>query len=308
MAWRWTHRGTRSSLPSRRRQERCAAAEDAQRASDRDRPSACGWASTPERRTSPTRATSAPTCTARRASRRSRTGGRCWCRRRRPSSVDPSLLRDLGEHRLKDLTRPQRLHQLLGDGLPSDFPPLRTLDAATDEPAGSGDARLIGRERELRRDARTARARAAADSDGSGRSRQDTPRAAARGGRPRRSTTTVSSSSIWRTSPIRRSSSRGRPDPRAQERGGRERRRHRRRVPGRKARAPVARQRRAGGPRRRRTSAAGWRRRRARSCSRRAASLSGSSGSRSTRSLHFLQARPSSSSPSGPAQSAPTSR
>ena len=37
-------------------------------------------------------------------------------------------LRDLGEHRLKDLDRPERLHRLLVDGLPHDFPPPRTLD------------------------------------------------------------------------------------------------------------------------------------------------------------------------------------
>ena len=36
-------------------------------------------------------------------------------------------LRDLGEHRLKDLTRPQRLSQVIADGLPVDFPPLRSL-------------------------------------------------------------------------------------------------------------------------------------------------------------------------------------
>ncbi len=36
-------------------------------------------------------------------------------------------LRDLGEHRLKDLARPERLHQLLAAGLRSDFPPPRTL-------------------------------------------------------------------------------------------------------------------------------------------------------------------------------------
>src|SRR5712691_6962622 len=38
-------------------------------------------------------------------------------------------LRDLGEHRLKDIDRPEHLHDLVVDGLPSDFPPPRTLDA-----------------------------------------------------------------------------------------------------------------------------------------------------------------------------------
>ncbi len=37
-------------------------------------------------------------------------------------------MRDLGERRLKDLTSPERLYQLVGDGLPDGFPPLRTLD------------------------------------------------------------------------------------------------------------------------------------------------------------------------------------
>ena len=62
--------------------------------------------------------------------------------------VEPALLRDLGEHRLKDLVRAQRLHQLVGEGLDSDFPPLRTLDARpTNLPVQVHP--LIGRESEL---------------------------------------------------------------------------------------------------------------------------------------------------------------
>jgi predicted ATPase/class 3 adenylate cyclase len=38
-------------------------------------------------------------------------------------------LRDLGEHRLRGLEDPERLHQLVSDGLAADFPPPRTLDA-----------------------------------------------------------------------------------------------------------------------------------------------------------------------------------
>jgi hypothetical protein len=38
-------------------------------------------------------------------------------------------IRDLGEHRLKDLFRPERVFQLLAPELPSEFPSLRTLDA-----------------------------------------------------------------------------------------------------------------------------------------------------------------------------------
>jgi predicted ATPase len=37
-------------------------------------------------------------------------------------------VRDLGDHRLKDLSGPQRLYQLLVEDLPSEFPPLKTLE------------------------------------------------------------------------------------------------------------------------------------------------------------------------------------
>src|SRR5436309_14255758 len=50
--------------------------------------------------------------------------------------------RDLGDHRLKDLTAPERIYQL-GDG---DFPPLKSLNA-TNLPVASNP--LVGREREL---------------------------------------------------------------------------------------------------------------------------------------------------------------
>jgi predicted ATPase/class 3 adenylate cyclase len=51
-------------------------------------------------------------------------------------------LRDLGEHRLKDLTAPERIYQL-GD---RDFPPLKSLNA-TNLPVAANP--LVGREREL---------------------------------------------------------------------------------------------------------------------------------------------------------------
>lgn len=51
-------------------------------------------------------------------------------------------LRDLGEHRLKDLTAPERIYQL-GDG---DFPPLKSLNALNLPLVGTP---LIGREREV---------------------------------------------------------------------------------------------------------------------------------------------------------------
>jgi predicted ATPase/class 3 adenylate cyclase len=36
--------------------------------------------------------------------------------------------RDLGEHRLKDMVNPEHLYDLVIDGLPAEFPPLRTID------------------------------------------------------------------------------------------------------------------------------------------------------------------------------------
>jgi predicted ATPase/class 3 adenylate cyclase len=45
-------------------------------------------------------------------------------------ALPPGLtLKDLGMHRLKDLARPERLFQLTVEGLPADFPPLKTLEA-----------------------------------------------------------------------------------------------------------------------------------------------------------------------------------
>ncbi|MGZ6636707.1 MAG: adenylate/guanylate cyclase domain-containing protein [Solirubrobacteraceae bacterium] len=56
--------------------------------------------------------------------------------------------RDLGEHRLKDLSKPQRLYQLQIRGLPHEFPPLRTLESQpTNLPVQSTP--LVGREKEL---------------------------------------------------------------------------------------------------------------------------------------------------------------
>jgi DNA-binding NarL/FixJ family response regulator/class 3 adenylate cyclase len=40
--------------------------------------------------------------------------------------LDGLAVRDLGEHRLKDIERPERIHQLVVEGLPDDFPSLRT--------------------------------------------------------------------------------------------------------------------------------------------------------------------------------------
>src|SRR5438132_846838 len=40
-------------------------------------------------------------------------------------------VRDLGQHRLKDLDRPEHIYQLDIEGLPVEFPPLRTAEAPT---------------------------------------------------------------------------------------------------------------------------------------------------------------------------------
>ncbi len=64
-------------------------------------------------------------------------------------ALAPGLtLRDLGEHRFKDLVRPQRIYQLLIDGLPESFPTLRSLDS-TPNNLPTQTTTFIGREREL---------------------------------------------------------------------------------------------------------------------------------------------------------------
>jgi|SRR5215204_3929774 hypothetical protein len=57
-------------------------------------------------------------------------------------------LRDLGEHRLKDLFRPERVYQLSAPDLPSEFPPLRALDAYRNN-LPLQPTPLIGREKEV---------------------------------------------------------------------------------------------------------------------------------------------------------------
>ncbi len=57
-------------------------------------------------------------------------------------------LRDLGEHRLKDLAHPQHLFQVIAAGLPADFPPPRSLDVLRNNLPSSLTS-FIGREREM---------------------------------------------------------------------------------------------------------------------------------------------------------------
>ncbi len=56
--------------------------------------------------------------------------------------------RDLGHHRLKDFEAPVRIWQLAIDGLPADFPNIRTLDARSDNLPRSATS-FVGRDREL---------------------------------------------------------------------------------------------------------------------------------------------------------------
>ena len=66
------------------------------------------------------------------------------------SIADGASLLDLGEHRLRDLSRPERVFQLRAPDLGEDFPPLRTLDAY----AGNLPLQLtsfVGRDDELDR-------------------------------------------------------------------------------------------------------------------------------------------------------------
>ena len=57
-------------------------------------------------------------------------------------------VRDLGDHRLRDLSGTQRLYQLLVDGLPAEFPPLRTLDNRPSNLPPTSTS-FVGRTREL---------------------------------------------------------------------------------------------------------------------------------------------------------------
>jgi predicted ATPase/class 3 adenylate cyclase len=55
--------------------------------------------------------------------------------------------RDLGLHKLKDLQSPERLHRLVIDGLPDDFPPPRSLGSAAHLPQAATS--FVGREQEI---------------------------------------------------------------------------------------------------------------------------------------------------------------
>ncbi|HKO34712.1 MAG TPA: adenylate/guanylate cyclase domain-containing protein, partial [Candidatus Limnocylindria bacterium] len=64
------------------------------------------------------------------------------------SLPDGVSLRDLGEFRLKDLSRPEHVSMLVIEGLSDEFPPLRTLDAVPNN-LPTQLTTFLGREREL---------------------------------------------------------------------------------------------------------------------------------------------------------------
>jgi predicted ATPase/class 3 adenylate cyclase len=67
----------------------------------------------------------------------------------RDALPEGTKLRDLGERRLKDLFRPERVFQLISPDLPATFPPLKSLDARLNN-LPAQPTPLVGRERELR--------------------------------------------------------------------------------------------------------------------------------------------------------------
>ena len=72
----------------------------------------------------------------------------------RDAGADDFTLLDLGEHRLRDLSRPERIFQLGGPGIAAEFPPLRSLDAF----AGNLPAQVtsfVGRDARARRGRQT---------------------------------------------------------------------------------------------------------------------------------------------------------
>ena len=87
------------------------------------------------------------------------------------SAPDGLSLRDLGEYRLKDLERPERISQLVGPGLRETFPALRSLDLAPNN-LPTQLTTFVGRA-EIAEARRLLRRHADADAHGSRRHRQD---------------------------------------------------------------------------------------------------------------------------------------
>jgi predicted ATPase/class 3 adenylate cyclase len=64
------------------------------------------------------------------------------------SLPDGVTLREMGEHRLKDLSRPERIWDLVIEGIATDFPPLRTLNAIPNNLPMQMTS-FLGRQREI---------------------------------------------------------------------------------------------------------------------------------------------------------------
>jgi predicted ATPase len=77
-------------------------------------------------------------------------GGQVVCSEATAALVsDAAALADLGEHRLRDLSAPQRVFQVLAEGLPDRFPPLESLDSYPGN-LPLATTRFVGRERAVR--------------------------------------------------------------------------------------------------------------------------------------------------------------
>ena len=66
----------------------------------------------------------------------------------RDSLPEDSELLDLGERRLKDMLRPEHLYQLIASGLPTTFPPIKTLDSFPNNLPAQLTS-FIGREKQI---------------------------------------------------------------------------------------------------------------------------------------------------------------
>jgi predicted ATPase len=76
-------------------------------------------------------------------------GGQVLIAEATSSTVTGFELLDLGEHRLRGLARPQRLYQVLAEGLTQTFPPLNSLNASLGNVPVQA-TRFLGREREVK--------------------------------------------------------------------------------------------------------------------------------------------------------------
>ena len=106
----------------------------------RDRVWPCAWASTPARSSGSATTSGAAPSTAPPASWPSATAARSCSRTSRPPSSAPGTgraeLADLGTHRLRDLTEPERLWQVVHPDLGQQFPPVARRRHVLQQPAG----------------------------------------------------------------------------------------------------------------------------------------------------------------------------